>query len=395
MLPPSPSAHRSRKIGFSFDDIENEGAPVEPLEVEAKCDNAANHRAWMAGAMVSALAFVLLGVTIALDEHASEPPSGERDLSSPVGWVGLFSAVLLFGSVGVMVKIPSVMEADVDPMSFQIYQSAGIVFVSLVVLLYEIFQEHGHTSSLKLSWWGVMGAAIIYVAQAFAYNGVRGLGNAVGPATWAGIGMCVSFTWGVGLYREGVGSVGECIAALAVLVSGIFGVALSPTTLPQQILACLNGGKPNVTTNTPLASRDGRDESVATILASVPDVTANEDKKAEEAPTISRRQGLMCALMVGLVDGSLMVPYKAFLKAEDENDITSAAATLRSAANATRGLSVDTVARLLRHSPTGNGTSASTSRGVSLENSYVISLGKITTPTHPRCHFSYRLHVQV
>ena len=88
------------------------------------------------------------------------------------------------------------MDADIDPMVFQIYQSTGIVFVSAVVFFYELGQEEGETTSIAFSWWGVLGAAIIYVAQAFAYNGVRGLGSAVGPATWAGLGMCVSFVWG-------------------------------------------------------------------------------------------------------------------------------------------------------------------------------------------------------
>jgi hypothetical protein len=166
---------------------------VEPSENVV--DEGADRRAWCAGKIVSALALVLLATSLLLDEHAVEPPAGKRDLGSPIGWIGLLSALLLFGSIGVMVKIPSVMDADIDPMVFQIYQSTGIVFVSAVVFIYEVAQEHGRTSSIVFSWWGVMGAGIIYIAQSFAYNGVRGLGNAVGPATWAGLGMCVSFVW--------------------------------------------------------------------------------------------------------------------------------------------------------------------------------------------------------
>jgi hypothetical protein len=212
-----------------------------------------------------------------------------------------------------MVKIPSVMNASLDPMVFQIYQSAGIMFVSLVVLLHMVARG----VPVQLTWWGTMAAAIIYTAQAFAYNGVRGLGNAVGPATWAGIGMVTSFTWGAGLFHENVASVSGCVGSLVVLMLGIFGVALSPTDIPQQIASMLTGNRKFVTD---ARAKAFEEKEQRTPLLSEPliSVSVNDDGSAAPAPkqaapvVISRQQGLACALVVGLVDGSLMVPYKAF-----------------------------------------------------------------------------------
>ena len=148
-----------------------------------------------------------------------------------------------------------------------------------------------------------MGAGIIYTAQAFAYNGVRGLGNAVGPATWAGIGMCTSFTWGVVLFKESVDSVPGCLGSLAVLMLGIFGVALSPTDIPQKIASLLTGDSSFVTD---AADKKEQLQPLQTKLS------LNGVTVTEPPPAISRRQGLLCALAVGLIDGSLMVPFKAF-----------------------------------------------------------------------------------
>jgi hypothetical protein len=196
-IPPSPRnlSRAGSRVIFDFDDTPPDVRTVQEGNKDFEsADGVSNKKAWCAGRIVTCISIVLLGATIALDENAKEPPAGKRDLHSPVGWTGLVCALVLFGSIAVMVKIPSVMDADIDPMVFQIYQSGGIVFVSAVLFIYEIIMECG-TSSITFSWWGVVGAGIIYVAQAFAYNGVRGLGSAVGPATWAGLGMCVSFIW--------------------------------------------------------------------------------------------------------------------------------------------------------------------------------------------------------
>jgi hypothetical protein len=97
----------------------------------------ATQTAWHAGYVVIGLAlcFLVAMVMLSGSPQFPPPPPGTRDVTSPLGWLGLVCALLLFGSIGIMVKIPSVMNASIDPMVFQIYQSTGIVFVSLVVLV--------------------------------------------------------------------------------------------------------------------------------------------------------------------------------------------------------------------------------------------------------------------
>jgi glucose uptake protein GlcU len=130
-------------------------------------------------------------------------------------------------------------------------------------------------------------------------------------------GMVTSFTWGVGLFHEDVASVSGCIGSLVMLMLGIFGVALSPTDVPQKIASLLTGDLSYVTE---AKAKSCEEKKQRTPLLSEPliSVSVNNGDAAAAPPApaapvaISRQQGLMCALVVGLVDGSLMVPYKAF-----------------------------------------------------------------------------------
>ena len=185
---------------------------------------------------------------------------------------------------------------------------------------------------------------------------------------------------GVTLFREGVRSVGECIGALVILVTGIFGVALSPTELPNKVAHRCCAEQGGTHGSTPLSSHadTGRSSSSqfkaaeAIELATAGTNAATEagekaapikQENAAGAPAISRRVGLLCALVVGLVDGSLMVPYKSFLDDPRFSRPASSNTTTTTSAAASAAASIAA-------------SSVTTSdRGVSVENSYIVSLG--------------------
>ena len=108
-----------------------------PVRSQAGKVGSLERRAWIAGYVMMGVSACFLGVLVVMNASPDfpAPHPGTRDLASPVGWTGLACALALFGSIGIMVKIPSVMDAAMDPMVFQIYQSAGTVSVSAVVLL--------------------------------------------------------------------------------------------------------------------------------------------------------------------------------------------------------------------------------------------------------------------
>ena len=65
------------------------------------------------------------------DDDDKSDDDGGPDLSSPVGWVAVAGAIWVFGSYGILIKLPAV--AATHPQVFQIYFSAGVALTSLLV----------------------------------------------------------------------------------------------------------------------------------------------------------------------------------------------------------------------------------------------------------------------
>jgi len=213
--------------------------------------------------------------------HLKNPTT---DRGSPIGWIAVFGSIVVFGSYGIMMKAPEVKSKKVDTMVFQCYSSIGIAGVSLLVLTYVPW---------KFSWWGIAGAGMLVLIQVFAFNAISALGYAVGPAIWAGITIVVSFLWGSLKFGEQVESVPGAVCSLLLMIIGIAGIASCETGLPLRLAAMLGCGS--------------ADEN-----ANYEGMPAEEDKEGgeEEGPKVGKAMGGVFCVVVGLLNGSLMVPFK-------------------------------------------------------------------------------------
>jgi len=173
-----------------------------------------------------------------------------------------------------------VQEAKVDPVVFQIYYSISIFYSSWLVLLYNDF---------VFTYLGVIGAALWVPASILSIAAINNLGMSIAVGTWAGVTIVVSFVWGVILGQE-VKSITLSIVALLLLIIGILGLSLSSTSL-------ISGKKQE-----PFVQREE-----APLISNPPDVNGDI---TPENPIKKRIIGFSCAILLGLMNGSMMVPTK-------------------------------------------------------------------------------------
>ena len=102
-------------------------------------------------------------------------------------------ACLLFGSFGVPIKAPAVVQAKVDPVVFQCYKTAACFCSCWLALLIAEF---------KFTYWGFVGAAIWVLNGTCAIAAVQKAGLAVSQSLWSGLSIVVSFLWGTYVFGE-------------------------------------------------------------------------------------------------------------------------------------------------------------------------------------------------
>ena len=64
---------------------------------------------------------LVAAVLVASFKCGDPPAENDKDLSNPTGWVAVAGAVLVFGSYGILIKLPSVQNAHVNTMIFQVH----------------------------------------------------------------------------------------------------------------------------------------------------------------------------------------------------------------------------------------------------------------------------------
>jgi hypothetical protein len=75
----------------------------------------------------------------------------DTEVSTTLGWIGVATAVVFFGSFAVPLKLKRVQDAKVDPMVFQLYYSIAIFVLNWLILTYNEFH---------FTYWGIIGAAL-------------------------------------------------------------------------------------------------------------------------------------------------------------------------------------------------------------------------------------------
>eukprot|EP00747_Dinoflagellata_sp_TGD_P103802 gnl/TRDRNA2_/TRDRNA2_169081_c1_seq5.p1 gnl/TRDRNA2_/TRDRNA2_169081_c1~~gnl/TRDRNA2_/TRDRNA2_169081_c1_seq5.p1 ORF type:complete len:914 (+),score=160.47 gnl/TRDRNA2_/TRDRNA2_169081_c1_seq5:302-2743(+) len=208
------------------------------------------------------------------------------------GWAGAAGAVLTFGSSSPAGKHPAA--AAAGPLGFQLWVTVGNILLNMLLIL---------ISRKPIQWngWGAIGAATLTATQVFAWPALQRLGAAAGPGIWCGISMVTSYMWGISVFGEKMASPVLAAAAIGILVLGAGGVGAS------QVLANHRQAK-----------------------------TPSARKKC----SCSMMCGLLCTIITGLLDGSLMVAFSAYKKSPLANDLGPHAVVLQYLGSFALGLPV-------------------------------------------------------
>ena len=139
---------------------------------------------------------------------------------SHTGWIAVVGASVIFGSTGIPMKSPELLddnrdensrndsqdnnynvsdknrdgnkdyddEEDNNPIIFACYTGIGIFIVSIPLLVYflisSLFQHQ--TITFQYNLWAILGSLDIFIINYFAFQAVLLLGYAKAPALWAG-----------------------------------------------------------------------------------------------------------------------------------------------------------------------------------------------------------------
>ena len=195
-------------------------------------------------------------------------------------------------------KLKRVQAVDVNALVFMSYAGMAAAALSLLVLIY---------TPVIWSWWGTFGAAIWLSSQSLAFVAVQLIGAALGPSIWSGTTILTSFVWGVTLFGEDPRSLPLSLLGMFVLAVGIAGIGASNSKLPARIFYCwATPSLDDKETERPLL--DSSDPSEWSANASL-----NKDPAPETGRASTVLLGVLAGVMMGLINGSLMLPFNWFI----------------------------------------------------------------------------------
>lgn len=209
------------------------------------------------------------------------------------GFLAAIGSIILFGSAGVPLRIKKIRQLQtfeseydlegVHPMVFHIYLLVGIVLTSPLLYAY-IPIEIDYIVVIA-----AIGQTIIFIpSNILAISAIQQAGLAIAISIWAGTSIIVSFAWGVGLLSNlnKINSIPFCIIALILLFLGITNFMISFKLEEMQ-------------------NDDSND-----------DTNDDTDDDNNKHPW----KGILYALMVGFLNGSLLVPFQYMSRFTDSND---------------------------------------------------------------------------
>eukprot|EP00470_Lotharella_oceanica_P006344 CAMPEP_0170178794 /NCGR_PEP_ID=MMETSP0040_2-20121228/14271_1 /TAXON_ID=641309 /ORGANISM="Lotharella oceanica, Strain CCMP622" /LENGTH=312 /DNA_ID=CAMNT_0010422313 /DNA_START=24 /DNA_END=962 /DNA_ORIENTATION=- len=180
-------------------------------------------------------------------------------------------------------KNKAVQDANLHPLVFNVYMGLGVALSSLPILLIQPF---------AWTWWSTAGAALFAPGSLFCVLTVEWIGIAKGQAIWAGCVALQSFLCGLIGFQEYPQDFPMTIVGLVTLLAGIGSLAFvepAPVDAEDQ-----GQRKPLID-----AAGDHAENGEAYAPA------ARADKKEPQLI-----KGLFGCVMIGLLAGSCMVPFR-------------------------------------------------------------------------------------
>eukprot|EP00746_Dinoflagellata_sp_MGD_P002668 gnl/MRDRNA2_/MRDRNA2_105221_c0_seq1.p1 gnl/MRDRNA2_/MRDRNA2_105221_c0~~gnl/MRDRNA2_/MRDRNA2_105221_c0_seq1.p1 ORF type:complete len:490 (-),score=80.16 gnl/MRDRNA2_/MRDRNA2_105221_c0_seq1:666-2135(-) len=268
------------------------------------CVPGLDQKVWHAAKAVSMVGLVLMvGMVSCRAADSSSADVNMKRVKSPTGWLGAIGAILVFGSTMILTRLQILKKVDETAQAglFAVFSALGNALTNLigcvVLRLLGILQG---SAPVECFFWGFVGASDIIVIQFLACKACQVLGIAAAPAIWCGIGMSTSFAWGVLAFNEPVQSQSGSVLGLMVLAMGVAFCASAQTALPLKLAGVIRRRR--------WASSDELSKSSDEAPSQV-----EEPTQSSSLETVALLHGFGLTICVGLLDGSLMVPYKLFM----------------------------------------------------------------------------------
>ena len=235
--------------------------------------------------------------------------------SSVAGWVAVVGASIVFGSTGVPMKTPALKSCQVDSFVFALYNSIGIFIVSIPIIAYLLAIHR-----FQFQPWAILGAADICTIGWLAFMAVQRLGYCKAPAIWAGTGMVVAFLWGAFCFSEPIRDLGKAIAAIVLLVFGVYCVSTSQgnVVVEESSVSSVEDGQHEFDTDTfPIITTEENKDNSGIEMGNTSKIIPPPSQLSSTSSTVQPVSsmfhsivGYMLCIAVGFFDGSLLVPFK-------------------------------------------------------------------------------------
>lgn len=237
--------------------------------------------------------------------------------STSAGFIIALLAAFFNGSFLVAFKQKSVQAVNLHNFVFVFYFCSGVLLSAL--LLIAAFPLNptavpGSGTQLVFVPFGFLGGLILVTSITFNFISVSHIGMALAQGIFSGVGIIVSFLWGVIVFAESLNEPGEAIGGVILLVAGIFIVAnchqleafVTSKFTPQ------SSGDVNLRASiNPL----GVDNESPSLNNSEVEMNAGGQINVDSSETSSGGKfkknftvGVVCAVLTGLAGGTILVP---------------------------------------------------------------------------------------
>uniref|UniRef100_A0A0G4HNV1 EamA domain-containing protein n=1 Tax=Chromera velia CCMP2878 TaxID=1169474 RepID=A0A0G4HNV1_9ALVE len=229
-------------------------------------------------------------------------------MSQATGLVAAVLSAVFNGSFPSLSKVPALKDLHVDEILFSTYVSMGVFLSSVIALAFlplnsHIVNDEGAGTVLRFEPFGLLAGAILVGAFTFSFLAVPRVGVAIGQGVWSCAAMLISFMWGTVVNGDRIKSVGLAVAALFMLVIGGLGISLC-TEVSKWVARKFPSMSESREAPTLLEGNAGVSERggvTAEVIA--------EGAGHEGGSSAGRRAfGLVCALLVGVFGGSILLP---------------------------------------------------------------------------------------
>ena len=226
--------------------------------------------------------------------------------STAAGFIIALLAAFFNGSFLVAFKQKSVQELNLHNFVFVFYFTSGVLLSSILLIaalpLNPVAVPDSGTSLVFVPL-GFVGGLILVTSITFNFMSVSFIGIALAQGIFSGVGIIVSFLWGVVVFDENPNNAGEAIGGVIVLVVGIFIVA-NCHELEAYVWQKFDA-KSAIEVHLVSESQRQSDLELSTVHDEHVETVTNKSPTSNKNNTTL---GIIYALATGLAGGTILVP---------------------------------------------------------------------------------------